>query len=157
MALAAGAAAARLRAPTQGPITPPWSCMITNLLPSLFFLLSGGLVLSKADRSAARRLGCARTMPFSERARRFPAAPSADSERTSDAAVKELRNVLCATSVSCYHGNVVSRQQGRTTLPGEGAAPGTHGRFERRTTSVALAPPKAAGRSAAHPSPLSGK
>lgn len=55
LALAAGAAAARLRAPTQGPITPPWSCMITNLLPSLFFDLVA--VLCSPKRTGAQRAG----------------------------------------------------------------------------------------------------
>lgn len=146
LALAAGAAAARLRAPTQGPITPPWSCMITNLLPSLFFDLVA--VLCSPKRTGAQRAGSgARGWCLFQNAHGgFQQLPSVDSERTSDAAVKELRNVLCATSVSCYHGNVVSRQQGRTTLPGEGPLPEhTGGLSSARRASLSLHPKQQGG------------
>lgn len=153
LALAAGAAAARLRAPTEGPITPPWSCMITNLLSSLFWL-SGGLC--SPNRTGAQRAGSrARMMPFQNAHGGSSSSvcwQRADQWRQSRNFGMFYVRRLCLVTMAtlCRDSREDDVAQGR-------AAPGTHGRFQQRTTSVALAPPKAAGRSAAHPSPLSRK
>lgn len=79
LALAAGAAAARLRAPTEGLNTPPRSCMITNLLPSLFFFtLVAVCALQKADRGAARKARVRGWCLFLRTRTEVPAAPSVD-------------------------------------------------------------------------------
>lgn len=77
------------------------------------------------------------------RARRFqPLRPWTASRPRSR---RGTSDVLRATSVSSYHGNVVSRQRrGRRRL-GKGRSR-KHGRARWRTTSVALDPPGAAGR-----------
>lgn len=148
LALAAGAAAARLRAPTEGPITLPWSCMITNLLLSLFSL-SGGLcsLQSGPERSAQARV---RGWCLFRTRTEVPAAPSVDSERTSDArqgtSECSMWRRLCLVTMA-----TLCRDSREDDVAWGRAAPGTHGRFQQRTTSVALAPPKRAGRSAAHP------
>lgn len=144
LALAVGAAAARLRAPTEGLNTPPRSCMITNLLPSLFFFyFSGGLCSPKSGPGRSAQGSGARMMPFSQNAHGGSSSsvcwqPSGPVTPP----VKELRNVLCATSVSCYHGNVVSRQQGGNDVAwGRGRLPEHTGGFsiahdERRSRST---------------------
>lgn len=105
LALPAGAAAARHRAPRGGLINVPLPCIITNLLASL--LTYWRSLLSK--RTGAQRAGSgARMMPF-RRARRL--------QQLRLLTVSEqwcrrgTSDVLCATSVPCYHGNVASRQR----------------------------------------------
>lgn len=102
---AAGAAAARAGAPGGRLLPAPLSCIVTSLLPAPFTYWRP--LLSKW--TGAQRAGSgARMMPF-RRARRFQqlclltASERRRRRGTSD--------VLCATSMSCYHGNVGSRQR----------------------------------------------
>lgn len=138
MALPAGAAAASHRAPGEGPLNVPLSCMITNLLASPFTYWRS--LLSKW--TGAQRAGSgARMMPF-RRARRFQRL------RLLTASDQWLRrgtsDVLCATSVSCYHGNV-SRQREDDVAWGR-AAPGNTGGFNSaRRASLSLHPNQQGG------------